>query len=924
MRLLYPWFIALLLLAPLLFLWLRRTPRRLAPVRRRLLSGLRLLALVLLVGGLVRLALTQPHEQANVVFALDLSDSVSAAVRRQAIEFIRAVSSAKRPPDGVGLVVFGADAFLEHGVARRFSLPDPRSGSRAGIASEVDGSATNVARALQVSAASFPAEGAKRLVLLSDGNENVASAAEAVLIARSLGVSVFPVPLGRGQEEPEVRVEKLVAPKQVRMGTPYHVEAVVSSSVETAASLELFREGSFVARQEVVLRPGKNRHRFLEQAQAEGMQLYQIVVNSPRDTMPENNHWQTFTEVRGRPKVLRLYDPPEQEAPLVQALQQQGLDVRSRPWQDLPHMLSDYLEYAALVFDNVPGFGISVSQMEVLERYVRDMGGGVLMLGGEKSFGAGGYYRTPLEKILPVDMDVPTKVSIPSLAMVMVIDRSDSMGSSVSGAPSSGFGDRTTKLEVAKIAAFSSMKLLNPFDQVGVLAFNAEWDWSVPMSEAGKREQIAGRLAALTHGGGTDLFKALQEGIGTLRDVPAVKKHLIALSDGLTPNMAFEALMRGAVADNITVTTVALGQDADRTLMDAIAHWGKGRSYYTNDALNIPRIFTAETILVSRSLIEEGPFQPRLQRNHELLRGVGIDTAPPLHGYVVTYGKPAAEVLLSTPNDDPLLAVQRYGLGHTAVFTADLGPRWGKDWLRWPQFGPFAAQLVRWVQRTGTPESVDVRVDVREGQAIVRADVYDAEDRFVNRLDLQGSRVLTPEKDTLPLELEQTAPGRYQGRFAVSGRGEYLLSLVGRQGEGTIGPKTVGIALPYSAEYLGLDVNRHLLTRLAERTGGQVLRADAPDDAAGVLFSTAQSEPGRTLNDFWPWFVLAALCVFVTEIAVRQISLPAAWTARWQNAPAPRPAATGYSYDDLEAIVHRRAEDHRRRSIDLRTRRVDA
>ena len=286
-------------------------------------------------------------------------------------------------------------------------------------------------------------------------------------------------------------------------------------------------------------------------------------------------------------------------------------------------------------------------------------------------------------------------------------------------------------------------------------------------------------------------------------------------------------------------------------------------------------------------------------------------------------------MLLSTPNDDPLLAVQRYGLGHTAAFTADLGPRWGKDWLRWPQFGPFAAQLVRWVQRTGTPESVDVRVDVREGQAIVHADVYDAEDRFVNRLDLQGSRVLTPEKDTLPLELEQTAPGRYQGRFAVSGRGEYLLSLVGRQGEGTIGPKTVGIALPYSAEYLGLDVNRHLLARLAERTGGQVLQAEAPDDAAGILFSTAQgaglpSGPGRPLNDFWPWFVLAALCVFMAEIAVRQISLPAAWTARWQNAQAARATAPGYSYDELEAIVHRRAEDHRRRSRDLRAQRVDA
>ena len=406
MRLLYPWFIILLLLAPVLLLWLRWTQRRLTPLRRGLLIGLRLVALLLLVGGVARLVLTQPHEQVNVVFALDMSHSVSPGVRERALDFIRAVNGVRQAQDGAGLVVFGADAYLEQGVSSRFTLSD--------IASEVDGSATNVARALQVSATSFPAEGEKRLVLLSDGNENVASAAEDALIARSLGVSVFPVALGQGHQDPEVRVENLIAPRQVRMGTPYHVEAVVFSSLEAPASLELFREGSFVERQVVVLSPGKNRHRFSEQAAEEGMQLYQIVVNSPHDTMTENNHWQAFTEVQGRLKVLRLYDPPDLEAPLVKALRQQGLDVRSLPWQDLPHMLGDYLEYAALVFDNVPGFGISVSQMEVLERYVRDMGGGVLMLGGEKSFGAGGYYRTPLEKILPVDMDVPTKVSIPA------------------------------------------------------------------------------------------------------------------------------------------------------------------------------------------------------------------------------------------------------------------------------------------------------------------------------------------------------------------------------------------------------------------------------------------------------------------------------------------------------------------------------
>jgi uncharacterized membrane protein/Mg-chelatase subunit ChlD len=911
----YPYFIALIALTPLLLYWLRRTPRRLAPLRRRVLVGLRVIVLGLMVAGLVRLSLTQPYQQANVVFVLDLSHSIATAARQAALDFIQAVSQHKRPQDSVGLVVFGTDASLEQEVSPQFTLSE--------ITSEVDGTSTNIARALQVGIASFPSAGARRLVLLSDGNENVASAAEAALIARALGVEIFPVPLGRPAHEPEVRVEQLSVPAHVQVGSPYYIEAVLFSTVATEASLELFRDGAFVGRQEVTLQPGKQRYRFLQQANTEGVQLYQLIVNSSQDTQLQNNRWQAFTEVVGRPKILLLYDPPGHFQALAEALRQQGLEVDTRPWQELPHTLSGYLEYAALIFDNVAGFGISVSQMEVLERYVQDMGGGVLMLGGEKSFGAGGYYRTPLEKILPVDMDIPTKMSIPSLAMVMVIDRSDSMGGSVSGATTPRFDDRTTKLEVAKIAAFSAIKLLNPFDQVGVLGFNADWEWTVPMSEAGKREQIASRLAALTHSGGTDLFKATQEGLRVLTGVQAVKKHLIALSDGLTPNMDFESLMRDAVGHNITVTTVAMGRDADQTLMDAIAHWGQGRSYHSDDALNIPRIFTSETILVSRGIIEETPFQPVLRTDHELLRGIDLAQMPNLYGYVITYGKPAAEILLVTPKDDPLLAVQRYGLGRTAAFTADLSMRWGKDWVRWPQFSQFVAQLLRWLQRVSTSERFDVQIDVQEGQAMVQANIYNLQEQFVNNLDLQGSRVLTPEKQTIPISLTQTAPGRYQGQFPVQGNGEYLLSLVGQHGETAIGPKTVGLTLPYSAEYLGLDINYSLLNRLAERTGSQVLRTDVPADMAELLFATPEQHL-TALKDYWPWFVFLALCLFVVEIAVRQVLLPASWTARWQRrtAATPQEPAPTYTYDELEAIVHRRAEDLRRRSTTVRDART--
>lgn len=903
-----PYFLVLLILVPLFLYWLRQTPRRLSPMRRRFLIGLRLAVLVLLVGGLVRLGLMQAYERVNVVFLLDMSQSVATAVRQQAVEFLRAVSARKPAQGAVGLVVFGADAVLEQPVSETFTPAE--------ITAEVDGTSTNIARAMQVGLASFPPEGARRLVLLSDGNENVASAAEAALIARSLGAEIFSVPLGRPPGEPEVRVDNLTVPAQIKAGMPYRVEAVIFSTFETPASIELFREGAFVGRQEVTLQPGKNRFSFQQQADEEGTHLYQVIVNSPQDTIPDNNRWQAFAEVLGPPKVLLLYDPPGNDHGLQEVLRQQGLAVQTRSWSELPQTLSGYLEYDALIFDNVPGFGISMSQMEVLERYVRDMGGGLLMVGGEKSFGAGGYYRTPLEKLLPVDMDVPTKMSIPSLCLVMVIDRSDSMGGSLSETRPSPGGERTTKLEVAKIAAFSAMKLLNPFDQVGLLAFNADWEWTVPISEAGKREQIAGRLAALTHGGGTDLYKALQEGLRALKDVRAIKKHLIALSDGLTPNMDFESLMRDAVANNITVSAVALGKDADRTLMDAIAHWGQGRSYYTDDQLYVPRIFTAETILVSRSLIEEQPFQPVLQTEHELFRGLQMAQAPALYGYVVTYGKAAAEMLLVTPKTDPLLAVQRYGLGRTAAFTSDLSARWGKDWLQWPQYPQFAAQLVRWVQRKGTAETFDVQVEAQEGQGAVQADVYDAQGSFLNNLRLQG-RVVMPNKETLPLAFAQVAPGRYQGRFALRGNGEYLLTLVGTKDAMTIGPKTVGLSLPYSPEYLGLDINYGVLNRLAERTGGRVLRPDTPEEAAQVLFATPDQKV-TALREYWPWFVVLALCLFVVEIALRQILLPAAWTIRRQRQDTPSETVPTYAYGDLEAIVHRRAEERRRRGLTSR------
>jgi hypothetical protein len=310
-------------------------------------------------------------------------------------------------------------------------------------------------------------------------------------------------------------------------------------------------------------------------------------------------------------------------------------------------------------------------------------------------------------------------------------------------------------------------------------------------------------------------------------------------------------------------------------------------------------------------LIEETPFQPVLQTEHELLQGIDLAQVPPLYGYVVTYGKPAAQILLVTPKQDPLLAVQRYGLGRTAAFTADLGMRWGKDWARWEGFPQFTAQLMRWIQRKNTIETFAVRADVQDGQGVIQADVYDVQDQFVNQIGLQG-KVLTPRKEAIPMEFKQTEPGRYAGRFDMQGQGEYLLTLVGEHEGETIGPKTVGVAVPYSPEYLGLDTNYGLLNRLAERTGGRVLRPDVPLEAGEILFAT----PGQSLTalkEYWPWFAILALCLFVGEIALRQLFMAASRTGRQRRETTEQERE--YTYDELAAIVHRRAEEHRRRNL---------
>jgi Mg-chelatase subunit ChlD len=878
----------LLLAAPALAAVLLVRGKHRGRVRQAIAGILRALTLAALVIALAGPLAGSRSRHTDVVFALDLSSSIARESVAEALDFVnRARDSQAR----IGLVVFGADAAVESAV---------RGGSEPvrEITAQVNRSGTDIGRAIQVAIGAFGTAAHRRIVLLTDGQENLGDARSAAAVARSLGVELHTVAVERHSLRKEVYMQGVMVPSQVRVREPFKVQAVVHSNEPTRAHLAIMRDGALLRESEVDLKPGPNAYSFVEQADAPGLHEYEAIINSDADGEPENNRYQAFVQVQGAPRVLHAVGEPEAGRYVSAALRAQGLAVQEVRGSALPANMRELVDYDLVILNNVSGFDLSLAKMELLESYVRDAGGGVVKIGGDKSYAAGGYYGTPMERLLPVTMHAKTEVKLPSLSVIFVLDRSGSMGSKT--------GDED-KLAIAKRAALSSIELLSRFDRVGVLAFDSGQEWVVPPIDVGMRRHITEQLRKLESGGGTDLHPALREAHRVLRQEQAKVKHLIVLSDGLTDGEKnFDPLAARIAADGITISTVALGEGSDHELMARLAHLGKGRFYHTEDPRDVPRIFTSETLTVAQDLVVEGEIRPRRAYANELIEGVGA--FPVLRGYQRTSAKPSAQVSLHGRDDDPVLASWRYGLGKTVAFTSDLSGRWGRHWVKWPAFSRFVSQVARWTMRRSGSESFTPQFQWHGQRGEMTVDVLDRDDRFINGLALEASLV-DPARQARRVQLEQIAPGRYHGAFPVPQAGRYYVTLSGRDGERQVGPRTFGLAVPYSSEYLDLGVDQRLLRDIARIAGGSLL----PLSGASLSAVTARAPeaPGALASVWWPFFV-AALVLLVAEVAVRKVALPDAWLARWaqwrgvrQDAEAPEPG-----YDALRATIVRERSRH--------------
>jgi uncharacterized membrane protein len=852
-RELWPFFVALALLLFALegFLyWRRQTGGRLGLPRGlgdRWALGLRCALLVMLLFSLTKPTIPRWADRLNVTFLLDMSDSVSLAARESAYRFAAQSVANMQPGDQAGVVVFGEEAMVDQPLRATAKLERPQA--------QVGGRGTNLAQALQLGLATAPPGQANRFVLLTDGRQNAGNALAVAQAAKDAGADIYyvPAPLTFPQE---VVVESMVLPQEVKFGEPFQAKVVAWSQAEAQGRLSLYRNAEFLGSQVVRLSPGKNVFTYRQALEQSGIHVYQAALDVDGDTIEENNRAVGTLVVRGRPQVLLAEKDRNQAQALAAALRSQHVDVTVVEADKIPKDMAGLQKYDGLILSNVSSLKMTKKQMENIRDYVREQGGGLVMLGGEESFGLGGYYRTPIEEALPVTMEVKQKIEIPSLAVVLSIDRSGSMAMTTD--------EKVTKLDIAKEAAHLVVDLLDERNEVGVMSWDTEFIWDAPLKPARDKQGIHNAISTIKAGGGTDGYPALKEAYQILFDRPALLKHVIFLSDGQMTRGDFSGLLRRMAKDKITVSTVAIGKDADVPLMVDVAKWGRGRFYYTEDDSTIPRIFTLETQLASKASLVEQPFKATVASPaHEAIQEINWKEAPPLGGYVATSMKSSADLVLMTHQEDPLLATWRYGLGRSVAFTSDAKAKWGVLWVRWGGFNKFWSQVTRWTLRTGTRSDTVATVSRADNVGEVLVDAIDPKGEFINFLDSQVG-VVSPDKTRTVVDLEQIGPGRYRGRFPAAQEGVYLVGMAQRRADQMVGSQLAGLVVPYGQEFRDLGVDETFLRELSELTGGGIL--SDPKDA--FLQNRHKS---RLSVDIWPWLVGLVAVLLIPEVALRRI-----------------------------------------------------
>ncbi|HSL33578.1 MAG TPA: VWA domain-containing protein [Candidatus Limnocylindrales bacterium] len=859
--------------------------RRVGAGRRRVALAVRLALLSALVLALAGFRLVLPVDRLATVFVVDLSDSVGEAGREDALAFVRESLELMPEGDVAGIVGFGRAALVER-------LPsDVRAIER--IASAPVRTATDVGAALRLASALFPDDAQKRIVLLSDGNDTTGQGQSEAALAAARGIQVETRVIGLGAAE-EVLVQRLATPSTARLGEEIEATATIDSTVDQPATVRLYANGLEVGVERVQLEAGSNEVSFTVKPDEPGFLRFRVVVEAGQNTFSQNDRADSNTIIKGEPRILVVSGDAEVAAELVGALEVERQDVDTTTAAGLSNDPLQLATYDSIVLVDVPRTTLTDRQMLALQVYVRDLGKGLVMIGGPRSYGAGGYQQTAVEETLPVDMGVRDRQKQPDIALVVVIDKSGSMDAchcnSFDGGGGGGSGiSGVRKTDIGKEAILRAAAAMTARDEIGVVAFDESAHWVVKTQPLGSIGDLQGSIAGIQPLGQTNIFAGLSQAVESLEGVTATRRHIILLTDGWSSSGQYDEIIARMKAAGITLSTVGAGGGSN-PFLQKLASDGGGRFYNAANPASIPDIFLRETQQVSGQQIVEETFHPIITSSSPILRGLD-QGFPQLLGYNGTTAKAAAQTVLVTARDDPLLAQWQYGLGRSVAWTSDSTGRWARSWVGWDGFSKFFSQLVGWTFPGEETGGIEASFVTEGGTTKLRVESVN-EDGSPRDFYATGVAMTTPDLESLAIPLDQVAPGVYEAPLGEIDAGAYVVRVSQTKPGSTALGRTLGLVAPTPAEYRLLGANEPFLATLRAATGGRAIET-AAEPWTHDLATT------DTYQDLWPTLLILALLLWPLDIALRRVSIgrreladARGWIAggwRRRGAAAPRP-----------------------------------
>jgi Mg-chelatase subunit ChlD len=914
----------LLLLVPLGAAWLAW------PLPSLRLRILRAAILLLVVLALAQLAIRLPDRAGTVIVVADRSESMprdSDAVEK---ELIGLLYKSMGPRDQLGVVAFGRDAVVEQ---------SPQRAEFGGFTAEVGADHSSLNDAMASALSLIPPDGGGRILVVSDGKWTGKDPGAAAARAAGRGVPVDYRLLARPQVN-DTAIQSFSTPQSVLPGQAFVLSAWVQSPAAQEIQYQLRRGDDIISAGSKQVTAGLARLMFRDRALTAGVNEYTLSIQGAKDDpIPENNTARALVGVEGARPMMVVSSAGENSG-LVKLLRGGAVEVVGKTPAQCKWSLEELAQFSAVLIENVPAGQIGMSGMETLASWVEETGSGLAMTGGQKSYGPGGYFKSPLERVMPVSMEMRREHRKLSVAVVVALDRSGSMAMPAGGG--------RKKIDLADLGTVQVLDLLSPMDEIGVFAVDTVPHEIVPLDSVERNQAYRGKILAIdSQGGGIYIYEALVASAQMISASKAQTKHIILFSDAADAEQSahYEEIVEKLRQADVTVSVVGLGteHDCDANLLKDIARRGGGECYFSDNPDEIPRIFAQDTFTIARSTFVDEPTPLQLTAGYSLLGTAPREAPPPLGGYNLCYLRPQANLAALTGDEykAPVVASWNAGNGRVLCYLGEADGKYSGAFARWREAGEFYATLARWAagRRQNLPEEMLLTQEVRDGVCFVQLHL-DPERKAEPFSTLPRARVLhglpgaSPQKNTLPLQWKNA--DLLEAAVPVAGR-ETLLNTVEIPGQQpvTLPP----VCQPYSPEFAPDQPGRGpaALAQIAATTAGKE-RVEIPTIWGELPVRSRYVELA-------PWLFVLGTILFLLEILERrtgwlsrtrasvepekaeksepQTAAPAA-VIRKSNRPVPSitvqpkaaPAKAAGAESTLDALGKARARAHRRMGAD--------